>query len=115
MSLKDRCVEQGQILVKADTYRLAKPGYRLETPVGLSQSEPGPGSGQRNSAQSNLANAQSGLATAQYNFNQQKDIKAIQDKIDNANTQIQTVMAQYQLSLKSPNSLSLSQSDYLSK
>jgi len=42
------------------------------------------------SAQNGLANAQTNLATAQYNLSVQKDVKAAQDAIDQANTQLQT-------------------------
>src|ERR1035437_3314884 len=54
-------------------------------------------------AQNGLATAQTNLATAQYNLNVQKDVKAAQDAIDQANNQLQTdqVLAQRALTLGS--------------
>ena len=85
-------VEQGQVLVKADPTDWQNRVTALKHQLDSAKANLVQAQVNVITAQSNLANAQASLATAQYNFSQQKDIKAIQDKIDNANIQLQTII-----------------------
>ena len=84
-------VKSGQVLVKADTSnwqdQLTQDQHNLDT------------------TKSNLLQAQNNLATDQMKLSQQSDVQAIQDKIDNANTQLQTAQAMRQQAMvsSSPN------------
>ena len=90
MSRKDRLVEQGQVLVKADTTDWQNRVTALKHQLDSAKANLVQAQVNVITSQSNLSNAQAALATAQYNLSQQKDIKDIQDKIDNANTQLQS-------------------------
>jgi multidrug efflux pump subunit AcrA (membrane-fusion protein) len=71
-------VEKDQILVQADTTDWQKDITSAQHNLDLKQSI--------------LLQSQISLETAQYNLNAQTDVKAIQDKIDDANTKIQQAL-----------------------
>jgi multidrug resistance efflux pump len=72
--VEGQIVEKDQVMVKADT-------TDWQTKVTSAQHD-------LDSSKSSLIQAQANLESAQYNLSAQKDIKAIQDKIDAANTNI---------------------------
>ena len=106
--MEGQTVDQGQILVKADTTdwqdRITTLQHQLDSArANFVQAQAGITTSQYNlataqyglaNAQYNLAAAQSNLATAQYNLKIQEDVKAAQDKIDNANIQLQQAIVE---------------------
>jgi HlyD family secretion protein len=102
-AVEGQVVDQGQILVKADTTdwqsRITALQHKSDAAkANLVQAQAGVTTAQYNLAiaqnnlattQYNLATMQYNLATAQYNLKVQQDVKAAQDKIDNANAQLQ--------------------------
>jgi multidrug efflux pump subunit AcrA (membrane-fusion protein) len=80
-AVEGQIVEQGQILVQADTadwqVKVKSAQHSLD------------------SAKQSMLQAQSGLESAQFNLNAQTDVKAIQDKIDSANVKMQQAQMMY--------------------
>ncbi len=91
-------VQQGQILVKADTTdwqdQLTQDQHQLDT------------------AKANLLTAQNDLATDQMKLIQQADVQNIQTELDTANTQLQTAQTMLQQDMTSPDPYAVSEVQY---